>query len=109
MSEECYTWDSENKRLINLQELKNLEHGTVLTAPHDSTIEILKKLSDGYIVLRYSDSHKVYDTEFVKFEELIEFNYTVTDLEWEKDLFIGENIKENPGWCDSYIPNCYYA
>lgn len=109
MSEEGYTWDSENKRLRNLQDMKNFEPGTVLTSTGDSTFEILKKLSDGYIVLRYSDSHKVYDTEFIKFEELIEFNYTVTDLEWEKDLFIGENIKENPGWDDSYIPNCYYA
>jgi hypothetical protein len=109
IAEEGYTWDSENKRLCNLQDMKNFEPGTVLTSTGDSTIEILKKLSDGYIVLRYSDSHKVYDTEFIKFEHLIEFNYTVTDLEWEKDLFIGENIKENPGWSDSYIPNCYYA
>lgn len=94
-----------NLRKMTIEEAKELEPGTVLTAPHNSSREILKRVSNGYIVLHYEDAHYVYDTLFLSFEDIVEYEYEVTEEWWEIDIFDGDKIEHVGDWCsDTYVP-----
>lgn len=89
---------------IDENNVKNLEVGTVIADTNYNTYEILKKISDGYILLYYSSSHKVYSTDFIEFDKIVEYGYIITDDEWEVDVFNGDNMKHNPIFDDSFLP-----
>ena len=93
------------KTKMTIEEAKELEPGTVLTAPHNSSREILKRVSNGYIVLHYEDAHYYYDTLFLSFEDIVEYEYEVTEEWWEIDIFNGDNIEHVGDWTsDTFIP-----
>lgn len=88
---------------MTLDEAKNLEEGTVIWDKHYSGCQILKRVSNGYIIFGYEDAHYVYYIEFLSFEDIIERGFEITSEDWEKHLFDGDEIKHIEHY-DSYIP-----
>ena len=87
---------------MTLEEVMNLEPGTIVGTW--SSVQILKKISDGYIVLGYEDAHNVYYTDFKSFDDIMEFHPEIVTESYMDDIFDGENIKSNPKLTDSYLP-----
>lgn len=89
---------------MTVEEAKELEIGTYLDG-NGGSIEILKRISDGYIVLSYEDSHKVYHAQFYSFEDIAEY-YEVVDEDtrsyYEEFIFNDSKLKHDEGW-DSYF------
>ncbi len=88
---------------MTLDEAKNLEEGTVIWDKHYSSCQILKRVSNGYIIFGYEDAHYVYYIEFLSFEDIIERGFEITSEDWEKHLFDDDEIKHIEHY-DSYIP-----
>lgn len=76
---------------MTLDEVKNLQTYEILSCKWDTVIQILKQISDGYIVLNYSPNHRIFNTAFMSFEDIISNEYEIDDglLEYEFD---GESI-----------------
>lgn len=88
---------------MTIEEAKELESGTVISDTHFSCCEILKRVSNGYIIFGYEDAHYVYYIEFLSFEDIIERGFEITSEDWEKHLFDSDEIKHIEHY-DSYIP-----
>lgn len=88
---------------MTIEEAKEFEPGTVIRDSHFSCCEILKRVSNGYIILGYEDAHYVYYIEFLSFEDIIERGFEITSEDWEEHLFDGDEIKHIEHY-DSYIP-----
>lgn len=82
---------------MNRQEAEILETGTFLEGCGDGYDEILKKISDGYLVLHYSCHHNVYNVEFISFEDIVEFNYSICE-DVEEYIFDGSYIEHEDGF-----------
>lgn len=90
---------------MTIDEAKELDDGTILTSPGCGSCEILKRVSNGYIVLHYEDAHYVYSVLFLSFEDIVEFKYEVTSEWWEIDQYDGNEIEHVGDWCsDTYVP-----
>ena len=77
----------------------DLENGVVLDTGYGYT-QILKRISDGYLVLDYESSHCVYNVLFRTFDEIKE--YKVIEEDWvEDELFNDSCIKhiDEFGFC----------
>ena len=88
---------------MTLDEAKNLEEGTVIWDNHYSSCQILKRVSNGYIIFGYEDAHYVYYIEFLSFDDIVEREFEITSEDWENHLFDGDEIKHIEHY-DSYIP-----
>lgn len=88
---------------MTIEEAKELEPGTVISDSHFSCCEILKRVSNGYIIFGYEDAHYVYYIEFLSFEDIIERGFGIMSEDWEKHLFDGDEIKHIEHY-DNYIP-----
>jgi len=79
------------------EEAKKLEVGTILECGW-SVVEILKVISDGYIVLYYDcTQHHYYHTRYLSYEDIVEY-YNVAnpdDYSWCDYQFDGNNIKHD--------------
>lgn len=77
------------------EEAKELEVGTFLECVW-SIVEILKVISDGYIVLYYDcTQHHYYHVRYLSYEDIVEY-YNVANLDeysWIEDQFDDERIK----------------
>lgn len=63
----------------------DLENGVVLETSY-GYMQILKRISDGYLVLDYESPHCVYNVLFRTFDEIKE--YKVVENDWvERELF----------------------
>ena len=82
------------------EDAMELEPGTILDSDWDTVIQILKRISDGYLVLNYSPNHNAFNVEFKSFDEISAY-YNVSDDSWWEDTFNGEMIKgdERCGCC----------
>ena len=80
---------------------KNIEIGTVL-CDQNGTYQILKKISDGYLVLYYEDAHYVYNVLYKTFEEV--GSMTECD-DWDSELFNADNIAhiDEFGFCKNIL------
>lgn len=80
---------------MTIEEAKELEVGTFLEC-NWSVVEILKVISDGYIVLYYDcTQHHYYHVRYLSYEDIVEY-YNVADLNeysWIESQFDGKNIK----------------
>lgn len=88
---------------MTLDEAKNLEEGTVIWDKHYSSCQILKRVSNGYIIFGYEDAHYVYYIDFLSFDDIVEREFEKTLEEYEIDIFNGDEIKHIERY-DSYIP-----
>lgn len=77
----------------------NIETGTVLNDRYYSSCQVLKRISDGYLVLHYEDAHGVYNVLYKTFDEIE--SMTECDNDWDRALFDAENIAhiDNFGFC----------
>ena len=57
---------------MTLEEARALEEHTLLNCDC-GYMEILKRISDGYLTLNYSDRHNNYNVEFTSFENIVEY------------------------------------
>jgi len=71
---------------------KNLEAGTILQGSGDGYDEIIKVLSNGYLVFHYSLAHYCYSIEFLNFDTLVDYNYELCSDSWVADIFDGKLI-----------------
>lgn len=85
---------------MTLDKVKELQTYDILSCKWDTVIQILKQISDGYIVLNYSPNHRVFNTEFKSFEDIISNEYEIDDGLWEYE-FEGESIShiDEFGFC----------
>jgi len=85
---------------MTINEVKELQTYDILSCKWDTVIQILKQISDGYIVLNYSQNHRVFNTAFKSFEDIISDEYEIDDGLWEYE-FKGESIRhiDEFGFC----------
>lgn len=85
---------------MTLEEAKKLEPGTRLE-DFGGSCEILKRISDGYIIFGYEDAHYCYYTGFLSFEDIVEFKYEISDNDWDDWTFDGDRIvhTDSSGYC----------
>ena len=82
---------------MTLTEATNLEAGTIV-----ENFEILKRISDGYLVFYFEDAHNVYNPKFVPFEDFVERDYEINTDDWVKEgIFNESHIKhvDDHGFC----------
>lgn len=77
----------------------DIEVGMVLEDESYDVYQILKKISDGYLVLYYESAHQVYNVVYKTFDEIKKCK--VCDDEWALLYFKSENIKhiDDYGFC----------
>ena len=68
----------------------NIETGTVLKDQYDGLCQVLKKISDGYLVLYYEHAHYVYNVLYKTLDEINAMCVCCED--WENHLFDSDNI-----------------
>jgi len=87
--------------MMTIEESKNLEEGNVIGI-YGGYDQILKKISDGYLVLYYSDSHKVYNVEYRTFDFYAEYSYELCHSDYEVGLFECDSIqhRDDFGACE---------
>lgn len=87
--------------MMTIEEAKNLEEGNVIDIDGGYD-QILKRISDGYLVLYYSDSHKVYNVEYRPFDFYVEWGYEVCHSDYEVGLFDCDSLqhRDDFGACE---------
>lgn len=86
---------------MTLEETRELDEHTLLNCGW-GYMEILKRISDGYLTLNYSDRHNNYNIEFTSFENIVEYGYEVETYNgWAAMYFKSENIEHEDdfGFC----------
>ena len=84
------------------EEARNIEPFTVLYGNGDEYVQVLKRISDGYIAMNYDTTHYVHNMIFISFEDMVVFNYEKTDNSWETSLFDEDKIRHlnDFGFCE---------
>lgn len=86
---------------MTLEEAKELEEHTLLNCGW-GYMEILKRFSDGYLTLNYSDRHNNYNVEFISFEDIAEYGYETDGSDGYAEMYFkSENIEhaDDFGFC----------
>lgn len=68
----------------------NIKTGTVLKDRYGELCQVLKKISDGYLVLYYESAHYVYNVLYKTLDEINAMSACCED--WENDLFDSDNM-----------------
>ena len=84
-----------------MEEIKNLNTYDILSCQYDTVIQILKQISDGYLVLDYSPNYNNFGVRFLSFQDIIQSGYKLDNGLW-KDTFSTENIRhiDEFGYCE---------
>ena len=82
-----------------IEDIYDIEPGTILETDDYSSMQVLKRISDGYLVLEYESPHYVYNVLYKSFDEIADMH--VSENDWDNYLFDAKQIKhiDDFGFC----------